>query len=150
MRAPRAVDQYLVLTVLKTQAYTFVRCDVALELISDQNLRGDTALPEQFAHQFSGCILVTPTLHQDLQHDAKQIHHAPRPMFLVVDGNNHFIRLLFVAKARPSCPNASSRLLSQLERSAPNHFVGHANTVSGQHFLAHTKAQRKAKYNQTE
>ena len=56
-------------------------------------------------------------------------------MLLAIDSDDHFIQMPFVAKGRPSCPNASGGLLSKLQCPAAHRFVGHFNPSRCEHFL---------------
>lgn len=145
VRILRAIVESLVLAVLKTPTHVFVRCCVAFELVGDQYPRWEATLSQQFAHEPLGRIPVTPTLHQDIEHDSKLIYSAPQLMLLAIDSDDYFVQMPLVAEYRLSRPNPFGGLLTKLQRPAPNRFVCHLDTASSQHFLDHPKAQREAK-----
>ena len=92
-----------------------------------------------------GSVRITPALYQNVQHDAKLIHSTPKPMLVAVDGDDYLVKMLFVTKGQPFCPNASGCLLTKLQRPVPHRFISRINTANSQHSFDHSKAQQKAK-----
>jgi hypothetical protein len=76
------------------------RRGVRAQLVGDQQLRRETLLLEQLAHQPQRCPTVAPTLDQHVEDFAFVIDGPPRIHPLGGDPNHHFVKMPAIARPR--------------------------------------------------
>jgi hypothetical protein len=66
---------------------------VRAKLVSHQNIGCEALFLEQLAHQFHGCSLVAPSLHQQVENLTFIVNRAPKPELPARDHYGHLIEM---------------------------------------------------------
>src|SRR3954470_14532558 len=117
---------------------------VARQLVGDHDARRPALPLQQLAQQALGGALITPALHQDVEHEAVLIHRTPYPVLLAGDLHRHLVQMPFVPGRRQTPPDLDSELLAELERPLPYALMADDDAARGQHLLDHAQAEREA------
>jgi len=75
---------------------------VALQLIRDEHPWDILTAFEELTEEFLRSLLVPPPLHQDVEHHAIMIDRPPEIVPLLIDRDEYFIQVPFVAWTRPA------------------------------------------------
>ena len=82
-------------------------------------------------------------LNQDIENEAILIDRAPQPVRLASNRDDDLIHMPFVAASRRALADLIGERLAELLPPLAHGLVRYANPARRQHFLDHTKAQRK-------
>src|SRR6266850_3882287 len=110
----------------------------SIEFVRDDHPRDVSQPFEQLAEKLLRSFLVSPTLHQDVEHVPVLIHRSPQVMPFAVDGQKHLVQGPLVARPGPSANKFICHV--RLKRSGPWWYVANAHQML---------ALRCAKYNGT-
>jgi hypothetical protein len=116
------IIQAFVRTMLDAWDQFVFRGGVRAELVSDHDTRCSALVFEQFAHQSKGGLLVPAALHKGIENVAFGIDGPPKPIFLSLDEDDHFVKMPFVGEA------ASGSRANWRANSRPN-LEAHSETV---------------------
>ncbi len=92
-----AVIEIAVLSVFHTRENLPLRRAVAFEFVCDDHPSNVLTALEELAEELLGGLLVPSPLHQDVEHYAVLIHRPPQIVPLLVDRDEYFIQVPFVA-----------------------------------------------------
>src|SRR5215216_6638180 len=92
----RPIVESLVLPVLHSWQQLLFGCPIAGQFIGDQHPWHVLTSLEQLAKELLGCSLVTPTLHQNVQHIALLIDSTPEVVEFAIDREEHLIEMPFI------------------------------------------------------
>ena len=98
---------------------------------------------EQLAHQFHGCSLVAPSLHEQVENLAFVVNRAPQPELPPRNHHGHFVEMPRRRWARASTAKFPGEQRPELQNPSPHRFVGHIDpTLSEQIFdVARTECE---------
>lgn len=123
MRGFSAIIQALVLAMLDPRSNLGFCGGVRPKLVCDEYTRL-TPAPKQLEKEPLGRFLVSARLNKDIKHIAIWIHHAPKPVFLALYRDHHFVQVPFVSRlgSIPAC--FGSKLPAETCYPIPHRFVG--------------------------
>jgi len=98
---------------------------VALEFVRDDDARDVGQSFQEFAKELLCRSLVTPPLHQDIEHVPILIDCPPQIMVLAFDRQKHFIEVLLVSRLRAAATELISILLAKLATPLADRLIGH-------------------------
>ena len=101
-----------------------LRGAIAFEFIGDDHPWDVLAPFEELAKELLRGLLITPALHQDIQHIAVLIHRPPQIVTLTMNGQKDFIQVPFVTRPRAAAPELIRILLAKLATPLTDGFVG--------------------------
>jgi hypothetical protein len=123
VRILRAVIQVPVLAVFHAGQELAPGRLVALEFISDEHPWDILQPLEEFTEEFFGSSLVTPALHQDVEHGPVLVDGAPEIAPFSVNREEHFVQVPCVTWSGVLAPKLVSILLAKFPTPFPNRFV---------------------------
>ena len=97
IRMLAAVVERATLPVCHAGQYLTLRRAVAFEFVCDDHPSNVLTALEELAEELLGGLLVPSPLHQDVEHYAVLIHRPPQIVPLLVDRDEYFIQVPFVA-----------------------------------------------------
>src|SRR4029077_18674942 len=133
----------LVLAMFDAKAHLHPRSAVRTELVRDHDARRCDGGFQELPYEPLRSTTVSSTLDQDVENEAILIDRAPKPVLLATDRHRDFIHMPFVAASRRALADLIGERLAELLPPLAHGLVRHANPARRQHFLDHTKAQRK-------
>ena len=95
---------------------------VRAQPVGNQHIRREALFLEQLAHQFHGCSLVAPSLHQQVENLAFVVNRAPQPELPARNHHGHLVEM-------PRDVGRGRRRRSSRANNGPN-FKTHRRTVS--------------------
>lgn len=137
-------SSFVLSVFLSWQDFTLDRT-ITSELIRDNHSWHVLETFEQFAKKLLGCSLVTPTLHQNIEHVAKLIDGSPKVVLLSIDFQKHLIEMPLVPTTRSAMTQFIGIGLTKFQASLPNCFIGQHDTTLGYNLFNITITQRKVK-----
>src|SRR5688500_2814972 len=121
----RTVIQIAVLAVLHARQDLPLGRAIAFELVRDDHPRNVLAALEQLAEECLGCVLVPPSLDQDIQYMTVLIDRPPEIMALAADRERHLVQVPLIARPGTSTAQLIGVLLAKLATPFPDRLVGH-------------------------
>ena len=131
------------LAMFNLKAHLRPRRSVGAELVGDHDPGRDDRRFQKPLHEPLRHAGVSSTLDQDVENDAVLIDGAPEPVWLAGDRDDDLIHMPFVAASRRALADLIGERLAELLPPLAHGLLRHANPARRQHFLDHTKAQRK-------
>src|SRR3954454_10249816 len=98
-------------------------------------MRRAALLLQQLAQQAFGRLPVAPALDEDIENEAFVVNGAPEPMLLAGDGDDHLIKVPFIAAAGGTPADAAGELPAEFQAPLPDRLIGDRDAASGQHLL---------------
>jgi len=141
----RRVVETLVLPVLDAGHDLPFRRRVALQLLRDHHPGSPALFLQQLAQQAESGRLVTPALHQDVEHDAVLVDGAPKPLLLARDRHHHLVAVPLVSRRRQPAPDLVGERLPELQSLLPHRLMADEDAACGQQLIHHAQAQGKTK-----
>src|SRR5215470_5454385 len=126
------------------QSQTPERAGVGAQLVGDENFRHEALLLEQLAHQPQRRPRVASTLDQHVENLALVIDGTPQIHPLAGDEYHHLVQMPAIARPRATLAQPSGDRRTELQRPAPDRFVGDVEPSFGQPFLDIAVAQGEA------
>jgi hypothetical protein len=114
---------------------------ITFQLISDNDPWSIPAALEQLAEEFLRRLLVSPALHQDIEHAPILIDRPPEIVPLTMNGEKHFIQMPLVTRLRPTTTQLIGILLAEFPAPLPDRFIRYNDTAGKQEFLYIAVAQ---------
>src|SRR5277367_2123342 len=93
---------------------------VRAKLVGHQNIGCEALFLEQLAHQFHGCSLVAPSLHQQVENLTFVVSGAPQPELPARDHYGHLIEMPSRRWPRASVAKFSGEQYSELQDPSPH------------------------------
>jgi hypothetical protein len=140
MGRPDPVVQPLVRSVIGTAAIRAECHIVTAEFVGHNDARLSPSA-HQLAEKPAGGSGISPFLDQDFQHVATIINSPPKPMLLAANGDNHFLKVPFVAYWRTAASDLCGDVPSKPIDPDSDRLVAHCNTTRSQKILNISKAQ---------
>src|SRR6478609_10997617 len=97
---------------------------VRAKLVGQENIGCEALFLEQLAHQFHGCSLVAPSLHEQVENLTFVVNRAPQPELPARDPYGHLIEMPSRRWPRASAAKFSGEKRSELQDPSPHRFVG--------------------------
>src|SRR4051794_15682701 len=144
MRVFGAVVHAPPLLVPATQAKSPECCAVGGQLIGDRQLRRETLLLQQLAHQPLGRPFVPARLDQDVEDLALLIDSPPQIHAPAGDPYDHLIQMPAIARMWSPLPQPSRKERSEFQDPAPDRLVGQVEPAFGKELLDIAVAQGEA------
>ena len=110
----RSIIQSFVLSMFYAFQHLFLCRFVTRELVGDDDSWCETLLLEQLAKETLGCLCISLSLHQDIQHGPLCIHCPPQIVLLFLNFDHYFIKMPFIRNIRTLAPQLIRVLLSEL------------------------------------
>ncbi len=86
---------------------------------------------QKLAHEPSGGVLVTQSLHEHLEHAAVLVHSAPEPVLHACDLHRDLAEVPLVAGAEQPSANAVYESLAELQRPLPHGRIADDDAADG-------------------
>src|SRR3984957_20888551 len=102
---------------------------VRAKLVGHQNIGCEALFLEQLAHQFHGCSLVPPPLHEQVDNLAFVVNRAPQPELPPRNRHGHLIKMPLRRWPRMSTAKFSGEQWPELQYPSPHRFVGDIQTA---------------------
>jgi hypothetical protein len=102
---------------------------VALQLIGDDHAGPVGEALEQLAEELLRRRLITPTLHQDIEHIALFSYCPPQIVTLTVDGEEDLVQVPFGSGPGPTAPQLIGIGLPELVTPLADRFIHHGDTT---------------------
>ena len=118
------IVQVVVLPVFDAREALSLRRAVAFQPIGDNDPWHVPASFEELAEELLGCMLVPPTLHQDIEHSPVLIHSPPEIMALPIDRKEDFIQMPLVAWLRASASELIGISLAEFPTPLADRLIG--------------------------
>ncbi len=115
------------------------RGSVGAQFIGDDSGRCEALLLEQLEHEFLGHLGVSLGLNQKIEHLALVVDFTPWPVPPAVDHHGHLVEVPVIARLRRCASQVGGDCRAELQKPAPDRFVGDVNAALGQHLLDVTK-----------
>src|SRR5271169_4683900 len=117
------------LLVASRQSHLRLCRAVGAQLIGHHNIGCETLFLEQLAHQFHGCSLVSPWLHQQIENLAFVVDRAPEPKPPARNRYGHLIEMPTRCWPWASAAKFSGEHRPKLQNPSPHRFVGDIQTA---------------------
>ena len=122
-----------------------LRCGIRTKLVSHQHVGREAVLFEQLAHQFQGCRLVAPPLHQQIENRAFVVDRSPEPESPAGDQNCHLVQMPARGGPMTSAAKFLGEQRPELHHPPSDRFIGDVQPALGQQIFAIAEAEGKAK-----
>src|SRR5271167_3958916 len=96
---------------------------VRAQFVGHQHIGREALFLEQLAHQFHGCSLVAPSLHQEIEDLAFIVDRAPEPEPPARNRHGHLVEMPPLRWPRASTAKFASEQQSELQDPSPHCFV---------------------------
>src|SRR5271167_2847394 len=97
---------------------------VRAQFVGHQHIGREALFLEQLAHQFHGCGLVAPSLHQQIENLAFVVNRAPKPEPPARNRHGHLVEMPPRRWARASAAKFSAEQWPELRYPSPHRLVG--------------------------
>ena len=132
------------LVVASRQSQFGLRCGIRTQPVSYQHVRREAVLFEQLAHQFHGCSLVSPWLHQQIENLAFVVDRAPQPEPPARNRHGHLVEMPPRRWPWASMAKLSGEQRPEFQNPSSHRFVGDIQTALGEQILDVAIAEREA------
>jgi hypothetical protein len=141
VRVLGAIIQIAVLPVLNAGQHLPLRGTIAFQAIGDDDPWDVVAALEELAEELLGRPLVTPTLHQDVEHMAVLIHRPPQIVTRTTDREKHLVQVPLVAGPGAPTSELIDIRLSEFSAPLPDRLVGDDDATGEQELFHITVAE---------
>ena len=102
---------------------------VRAQFVGHQHIGREALFLEQLTHQFHGCSLVAPSLHEQVENLAFVVDRAPEPELPARNRYGHLVEMPSRRWPRASTAKFSGEQRPELQNPSPHRFVGDIQTA---------------------
>jgi hypothetical protein len=140
----RPIVEAFVLAVLDAGHDLTLGRGIVFQFAGDQHTRRTLLLPQKFAQQAFGSLLVASALDKDVENITLLIDRTPEPMLLPGDADDDLVQASFVATTWHSPTDAVGRFTAEFRAPLTDRLVCHRDATRRRHLSDHTQPQREA------
>src|SRR6476646_4289396 len=96
---------------------------VGSQLVRDDHVGCVALFLQKLAHEFDGCDLVAPSLHEQVQYLALAVDGSPEPEALATDYHHHFVQMPLTGCAGTALAKFPGEQHPELEHPSPDRLV---------------------------
>jgi hypothetical protein len=112
------------LLVASAQSHFRLCRAVGAQFVGHEHIGCEALFLEQFAHQFHGCRLITPSLHKEIENLAFVVDRASEPELPTTNDHGHLIEVPPRRWPRASAAKFLGEHRPELQNPSPHRFVG--------------------------